>query len=144
MIRDSVHGMEIARLMKDASAADIVNQIFNDPSGLLKIIQAGGAKGRKAFRVVQQFYSLGDDFWRILGFHAWSARFVEWGNTPEKATELAAERIRDIYPSYSNLPRAISGLRRMPLFGPFVSYQMSLFITTFQPVSYYTSPSPRD
>ena len=130
IIRDSVHGMEIARIMQDASSSDIVYKMNQNPEAIEAMLQQGSSSAvRKLYRVIQNFYSIGDDFWRIAAFNRWQERFVEWGHSPREAEGLAAERVRDIYPSYSALPRSVQAIRRWPITGPFVAYQASLFIT---------------
>ena len=120
------------RLFDDAGTAKIVYDTLEDPEGSLNLIREASHAGRRAFRVIQKFYSYGDDFWRIMAWTQWTKRIQGWGHSLEEAKLLAAERVRETYPSYANLPRSVQGLRRNPLFGPFVGYQASLFVTSYQ------------
>ena len=143
IINDSARGEEIAMAMRDVKFREGAYRILSDPEGALAILNASAAersslsrklgwdKAERMLHVAKRFYGFGDDFFRIVADKLWTKRFMEWGSTREEAMEKSAERVREIYPSYSYLPRLVHAIRRFPLVGPFVSFQTSVFITAY-------------
>ena len=91
-----------------------------------------GARGalRRGAKWIQSAYQVGDDFWKIVGYESEFARQKEHGLSDEKAADRAAYLIRNGYPTYSLVPRAVKGLRRFPLVGTFVSFPAEIVRTT--------------
>ena len=84
-----------------------------------------------AIKIPTKLYRAGDDFWKIIGFENEKASAMRWRKMSEDAAEtLAAERIRNGYPTYSHVPATIRFLRRFPLMGPFVSFPWEILRTT--------------
>ena len=92
--------------------------------------EEGASRGEKLKRKVSQtgefftkFYQYGDDFWKIVGFeNEVDILMNAKGITREEAMPLAAQRIRDTYPTYSLVGAGVKWLRRFPLIGTFVSF----------------------
>jgi len=85
---------------------------------------------------MQRLYGLGDDFWKIVGFENELQSGLDAGLTLDEAREQAATRIRDGYPTYSQVPRAIKLVRRWPLIGTFVSFPYEAIRTTYNQVGF--------
>jgi hypothetical protein len=84
-----------------------------------------------------KFYQFGDDFWKIIGFENEKQNLIKYRNMSEADAEVeAAKRIRDTYPTYSMVGRAINKLRRFPLVGTFVSFPAEILRTSFNMLKY--------
>ncbi|HMY38526.1 MAG TPA: hypothetical protein PK011_04305 [Marinagarivorans sp.] len=85
----------------------------------------------------QKFYGFGDDLWKIIGFENEKAMLIKDKGMSEAAAEVeAAERIRNTYPTYSLIPKAVYALRRFPLVGTFVSFPAEIIRTSYHIVRY--------
>jgi hypothetical protein len=92
----------------------------------------------KALNYAQEFYALGDDFWKILGFENEKAMLIKHYKMSEAAAEKeAAERIRNTYPTYSLTGKGIQTLRRFPVIGSFPSFPAEIIRTTFHKFRYF-------
>lgn len=91
---------------------------------------------RQINNLAQGFYSFGDDFWKIIGFENEKANFISAGLSEAEAEKMAAERIRNTYPTYSMVGRAIKKLARFPLMGTFVSFPAEIIRTTANMLRY--------
>lgn len=120
VVYDSPYAGEMKRLLDDSQIEDLLN---TSKGTLLRGF-------RKANSVAQGFYSFGDDFWKIIGFENEKASLVKAGFSPQEAEVEAARRIRDTYPTYSLVGRAIRSLGRFPLAGTFVSFPAEIIRTT--------------
>lgn len=86
----------------------------------------------------QKFYGFGDDLWKIIGFENEKAMLIKHKGMSEAAAEVeAAERIRNTYPTYSLIPKAVNALRRFPLVGTFVSFPAEVIRTSYHIVRYF-------
>ncbi|MHB8787996.1 MAG: DNA polymerase III subunit gamma/tau domain-containing protein [Thauera sp.] len=120
VVYDSPYAGEMKRLLDDSQ----IEELLNTSKGTV-------LRGfRKANSVAQGFYSFGDDFWKIIGFENEKASLVKAGFTPQEAEVEAAKRIRNTYPTYSLVGRAIRSLGRFPLAGTFVSFPAEIIRTT--------------
>ncbi|MBJ34086.1 MAG: hypothetical protein CMC89_05100 [Flavobacteriaceae bacterium] len=116
---DSAVAGELIDTLKDSSFGGDI--IFDEE---------GASRGEKLRRKVSQtgdfftkFYQYGDDFWKIVGFeNEVDILMNAKGITREEAMPLAAQRIRDTYPTYSLVGAGIKWLRKFPLIGTFVSF----------------------
>ncbi len=92
---------------------------------------------RKALDYAQKFYQYGDDFWKIMGFENEKAMQMKYNNLSEEEAEtVAAERIRNTYPTYSMTGRFVQKLRRFPLVGTFVSFPAEIIRTSYHVLNY--------
>lgn len=103
-----------------------------DAMDLEKQVNRAQEVARNVFvKIPTALYRAGDDFWKVIGFENEKASLMRWRKIPEAEAEvIAAERIRNGYPTYSHVPRAIRSLRMFPLLGPFVSFPWEIMRTT--------------
>lgn len=120
VVYDTPYAGEMMALMDDAR----MDELLSSKSGTgLKWL-------RKANQFAQGFYSFGDDFWKIIGYENEKASLIAAGIPEAKAETMAAERIRNTYPTYSMIGKAVQWLRRFPLAGTFVSFPSEIIRTT--------------
>ena len=102
------------------------------------VFMEGKLKGAKNFfDNATRFYQFGDDFWKIVGFeNEIDLLMSRKGITREQAEPIAADRIRNTYPTYSMVGLGIQKLRRFPLVGTFVSFPAEMIRTTFNMLKY--------
>lgn len=120
VVYDTPYAGEMMALLQDAR----MDELLSSKSGTgLKWL-------RKANQFAQGFYSFGDDFWKIIGFENEKAGLLKAGIPLAEAEAMAAKRIRDTYPTYSMIGKAIQWLRRFPLAGTFVSFPSEIIRTS--------------
>lgn len=120
VVYDTPYAGEMMALLQDAR----MDELLSSKSGTgLKWL-------RKANQFAQGFYSFGDDFWKIIGFENEKAGLLKAGIPLAEAEAMAAKRIRDTYPTYSMIGKAIQWLRRFPLVGTFVSFPSEIIRTS--------------
>lgn len=113
----------------DRTNADIISKMFTDGGSVTKIID-----------YVQRTYTAEDDFFRIMGFETEKARYSKaiYGRpfeqlSPAQQSDMerkAADLVAANMPTYSKVPRAISYMREVPLFGTFVAFPAEMFRIT--------------
>lgn len=115
---------------------DLIRQVNEGESITAKALRK--SKVATALNYAQEFYALGDDFWKILGFENEKAMLMKHkGMTEAQAEKEAAERIRNTYPTYSMTGRGIQMLRRFPLIGSFPSFPAEIIRTTYHKFRYF-------
>lgn len=120
VVYDTPYAGEMMALLQDAR----MDELLSSKSGTgLKWL-------RKANQFAQGFYSFGDDFWKIIGYENEKASLIGAGIPEAEAEVMAAKRIRDTYPTYSMIGKAVQWLRRFPLAGTFVSFPSEIIRTT--------------
>lgn len=111
----------------DSARSEELREVFNDAIGnnwedyvdnrLKKIT-------RLPLKIATKLYQTEDDFWKIFGFESELAMLQK--NFPEKSLDtlekMAAKNVRKIYPYYSQVPRLVKNLKKVPLVGPFMSF----------------------
>ncbi len=120
VVYDTPYAGEMARFIEDAKLEELLEG--KTGTGLKWL--------RQINQVAQGFYSFGDDFWKIIGFENEKAGLQKAGFSEAEAERMAAERIRNTYPTYSMVGRGIDWLRRFPLAGTFVSFPSEIVRTT--------------
>ena len=96
-----------------------------------------GGTANEVGKTLTTFYQYGDDFWKIIGFeNEIDILMANKGISREQAEPLAAERIRNTYPTYSMVGKAGTWLRRFPLAGTFVSFPAEIIRTSFNMLRY--------
>lgn len=128
---------------------DLIKSVNESEHWLAKATRK--SKMGAALNYAQEFYAMGDDFWKILGFENEKAMLIKHYKMSEAAAEKeAAERIRNTYPTYSLTGKGIQTLRRFPVIGSFPSFPAEIIRTTFHKFRYfhkdakalgYTNPS---
>lgn len=97
----------------------------------IDIYSKGPTKSLRRFlNFMQRLYQVGDDFWKIIGFENEITLQMKTGLPRKEAEVKAAYRIRNGYPTYSMVPRAVKMVRRWPLIGTFVSFPYEIVRTT--------------
>ncbi|SFI68587.1 hypothetical protein SAMN05216206_2744 [Pseudomonas guineae] len=120
VVYDTPYAGEMMALLQDAR----MDELLSSKSGTgLKWL-------RKANQFAQGFYSFGDDFWKIIGFENEKVGLLKAGIPLAEAEVMAAKRIRDTYPTYSMIGKAVQWLRRFPLAGTFVSFPSEIIRTS--------------
>lgn len=84
----------------------------------------------------QKLYRSMDAVWKLYAWEHEKERYTkarpDW--TKEQVEEHAAQIVRDTYPTYSLVPAAVKGVRRLPFVGPFVSFPSEVVRTTYKSV----------
>lgn len=120
VVYDAPYAGEMARYIQDARLEELLEGKSGKGLHLL----------RRLNQTAQGFYSFGDDFWKIIGFENEKAALVKAGIPAGQAETMAAERIRNTYPTYSMVGRGLKWLSRFPLAGTFVSFPAEIVRTT--------------
>lgn len=122
LVHESARAGELMDVIKDARKGDIAD--FSE-------LNAVHRAGEKALKVVTEIYRAEDDVWKIYAFENEVSRYKK--ALPEVPIEqievMAAEIVRNTYPTYSLVPRGIKLLRRFPLVGTFVSFPAEVIRT---------------
>ena len=134
VIYDSPYAGELTKALEDFSKGTELDNKVRAVDGLKdKAVQ----KSKGFLDLAAKFYQYGDDFWKIIGFENMVDVLIEnKGLTREQAMPLAAERIRDTYPTYSLIGKGVKDLRRFPLVGTFVSFPAEIVRTSFNMFKY--------
>lgn len=121
---DTPYAGEMMRLLADSRMTD-------------DLIRGTGHRSLKnMLGYAQKFYQYGDDFWKIIGFENEKTMLMDTGMDEAAAEKEAAERIRNTYPTYSMVGKAITALRRFPLVGTFVSFPAEIIRTQVNMLRY--------
>lgn len=83
-------------------------------------------------------YRISDEAGKIVGFENEKVfqKRLNPNATPEQIEQMAAERIRNTYPTYSMVPEVVRQFRKQPLFGPFVSFAYEAVRTSYHAMRY--------
>jgi hypothetical protein len=133
-VDDAPYAGELMKLLEESrfevmQESDLVKKI---PGG-----EAATGKAKAFLDFMTKLYQYGDDFWKIIGFENEIDILMEnKGLSREQAEPLAAERIRNTYPTYSMVGKAGTWLRRFPLAGTFVSFPAEIIRTQFNVMRY--------
>lgn len=122
VVGDGARAGEIRAVIKDATQGDIDVLIGTGPK----------ARVRRALKLVEKVYGVEDDVWKIFAFENEMKRYRKHlpGVSEAELEKRCAKIVRDTYPTYSMIPRAVKGLRRMPLVGTFVSFPAEVMRTS--------------
>ena len=84
----------------------------------------------------QHLYRAGDDVWKVFAFESEMTKYrAVLPNMPlAMLEERVAGIVRNTMPTYSLVPEAIQGLRRMPLVGQFVSWPAEIYRTLYHTI----------
>jgi hypothetical protein len=123
VLHDNPRASELRDALEEVGL-DSGNVIVEGKTKVSRFAKSGHKKATKLYRA-------GDDIWKIIGFENEKEAFINSGMSVEKAEKKAAERIRNGYPTYSMIPKAIKALRRNPFVGTFVSFPWEIGRTAF-------------
>lgn len=115
VLADGANSMEIMRTLDDLMMSDYKKTLKGE----------GGLK-----KFARQFYSFGDDFYKVSGYYQERNKLMNAGVLREDAEIMAADRIRRAYPTYSYVSKGARALRRQPLTASFVSFPYEMYRTT--------------
>ena len=136
VIYDTPIAGELIKAMEDSGIEALQNELVGSEMAKGTISKAK-TKMQQWASAAAKFYQYGDDFWKIVGFQNEMDMLMEAkGLSYEEAAPLAAERIRNTYPTYSLIGRAMQQLRRFPLAGTFVSFPAEIIRTSFNMFKY--------
>jgi hypothetical protein len=117
VLHDSAHANEIRSMIKDATNMDI--DAFTE-----KHWGVTSKAAKKGLRFLSDVYRTGDEFWKVVGYY--NEIGLLKSAYPEKSVgeikDMAAQNVRDLYPTWSNIPRGVQRLRRFPFLGTFVTF----------------------
>jgi hypothetical protein len=134
VVGEDVRAGELKDALRDASQADIDEFLYNREARHAKKITKAGRAG---YRFLNALYQAEDGVWKIYAWENEKARYSkahpEWSE--QQVEEHAAKIVRDTYPTYSKIPKAVKALRRFPLFGTFVSFPAEVVRTQFNTIS---------
>lgn len=120
VIYDNPYAEEMMDLLRESRA----DSMFSNNKTVEAIRAAGD--------IARDIYSFGDDFWKVIGFENEKAKLLKYTDMTEAQAEAeAADRVRNLYPTYSMVGKAVQWLRRFPLAGTFVSFPAEIIRTTF-------------
>jgi len=94
-------------------------------------------KAKRAFmkigRPALKMYQAGDNIWKVYAFENEVARYHDAlpDLTKQEIEAIAANIVRNTYPTYSMVPEAVQKLRRFPLVGTFVSFPAEVVRTAY-------------
>ena len=84
-------------------------------------------------KAVQEFlntaYQAEDDFFKVVAFNSQVKKNIRAGMSETEAESHAAYRVRNGYPTYSMVPRAIIKVRQVPYIGSFPSFPWEVMRT---------------
>lgn len=136
VIYDTPVAGELIKAMEDSGGDALQNDLIGMQMAKGKFAKAKSG-GQKIASFFAKFYQYGDDFWKIVGFQNEMDMLMEAkGLSYEEAAPIAAERIRNTYPTYSLIGRSMQQLRRFPLVGTFVSFPAEIIRTSFNMFKY--------
>jgi hypothetical protein len=92
-------------------------------------------KAKKAVsETVGDLYAAEDDFYKIYAFENEFSRYKDaYGNTKSDAEieQIAADIVKNTYPTYSKTNRLIKEMRKAPILGTFISFPAEVIRTTY-------------
>lgn len=118
VLHDNPKAQELREALDEAVNMDTLEGSM--PARTMKTVLNGATK----------MYRAGDDFWKIIGFENEKADLMRNGVAEAEAEAMAAQRVRNGYPTYSMVPKVIRALRRFPVVGTFVSFPWEIMRTT--------------
>lgn len=88
--------------------------------------------GKKVNNIIQNFYRIGDDFWKIVAYESQLAQYRKAKpNMPlEEVKKIVAKRVRDSIPTYSLIGSGMRKLSRFPVLGTFVAFSSEVIRTS--------------
>ncbi len=128
------NALRMGVIHESANAGELRAVLEDVWSGSQSIAHPESARGRvrRGLEFLTRVYSAGDDFWKVYAWENEKARYRKAGVFASEA-ELereTARMVRNTYPTYSLVPRAVRKLRRFPLLGTFVSFPWEVMRTT--------------
>lgn len=119
VVDQSPHAGELRAAIRDAMGKEGVD-LMTDP---------GTSVVRRGLGVLTDLYRAEDDVWKVYAFENEKARYAKAlpGMSESEIEQISARIVRDTYPTYSQIPRAVRAVRGLPLIGTFVSFPSEVF-----------------
>ena len=127
ILEEGVTVGELKGMMKDVNLSSLDTFLGHAMNKAIRTVGEGAAK----------LYALEDAFFKIIAFECEKKRYG-WAQpelTQEELEAKCAEIVRKTMPTYSELPRLVTHIRRFPFFGPFASFLAALIKSSINNVS---------
>ena len=139
---------EIKDMFKDADMDDFLERRLSmrQPKGVMgKIKQVISSKSYRLKTAMEDLYQAEDDMFKIAAYETEMNRYADalynkskdqlTKEEKEKVSDIAANNVKNTYPTYSRIPEGIKKLRRFPLFiGSFISFQAESYRTAYNTI----------
>ena len=140
---------EIRDMFKDANLDKYLERRLSNKKSKGRLGRMGQylmTKGISTKIGLENAYQAEDDLFKIAAYENEVSRYANalYGKkpqnlTPDEKTEvsnIAAENVKNTYPTYSRIPEGIKRLRKIPLFvGSFISFQAESYRTAFNTIA---------
>jgi hypothetical protein len=140
---------EIRDMFKDANLDKYLERRLSNKKSKGRLGRIGQylmTKGISTKIGLENAYQAEDDLFKIAAYENEVSRYANalynkkpQNLTPEQKTEvsnIAAENVKNTYPTYSRIPEGIKRLRKIPLFvGSFISFQAESYRTAFNTIA---------
>lgn len=123
---------EIREMLRTSNVTDL--DLASGDAGLItsKIASAMGKNVEASERKLRKMYGAVDDFFKTIGYLAETQRYAravhktDFGNLEgtqrEEISRTAENIVKNLYPTYSRIPRLVRGISKFPLIASFPSY----------------------
>ena len=139
---------EIKNMFKDADMDDFLERRLSmkEPKGIIgKIRQAVSSKGYKLKTFAEDLYQAEDDMFKIAAYETEMNRYADalynkskdqlTDKEREKVSDIAANNVKNTYPTYSRIPEGIKLMRKAPLvINSFISFQAESYRTAYNTI----------
>ena len=133
ILGQSVNAGELREALRDAGAR------MEETGNLDKWLEGRLVRASKLpFRLAARLYQANDEIFKVYAFEnevaQWRAAMP--AAPVDQVEQIAAERVRNTLPTYSLIPRAVQGVRRVALTGSFVSFPAEVVRTGYHTIRY--------
>jgi len=139
---------EIRDMFKDADMDGFLERRLSmrKPKGVMgKIKQVISSKASKLKTAMEDLYQAEDDMFKIAAYETEMNRYADalYNKSKDQLTDkerqevsdIAANNVKNTYPTYSRIPEGIKQLRKFPLFiGSFISFQAESYRTAYNTI----------
>jgi len=110
---------------------DTVEEITNShkPINSNRILNKIREAGNMALGGIEKLYQGEDDFFKVVAFESQLKKNIRAGMSKPDAEKHAAHRVRNGYPTYSMVPKAVVAIRQTPIVGSFPSFPYEVMRT---------------
>lgn len=140
---------EIRDMFKDADMDGFLERRLSmkKRKGVMgKIRQAISSRSSKIVAAMEDAYQAEDDMFKIAAYETEMNRYADalYNKSKDQLTDkerqevsdIAANNVKNTYPTYSRIPEGIKRLRRFPLFiGSFISFQAESYRTAYNTIA---------
>ena len=139
---------EIRDMFKDADMDGFLERRLSmrKPKGVMgKIKQGISSKASKLKTAMEDLYQAEDDMFKIAAYETEMNRYADalydkskdqlTDKERQEVSDIAANNVKNTYPTYSRIPEGIKQLRKFPLFiGSFISFQAESYRTAYNTI----------